>query len=508
MKRVKLFALLMCLLSFLIVTKAQSVTSATVSLTINGTGFVQGAIVNAAGAACQTTFVSPTQLTANCPYPGAITVSNPLPPAPVITSASTAGGMVGTSFAYQITASNNPTSYSATGLPSGLSVDAMGGLISGTPTAANTTNVAVGATNAGGTGTGTLILTIGPPQPPPPSITSPVTASGTVGTAFSYQITATNSPTSFSTTGLPGGLSVNTTTGLISGTPQAAGASSVALNAVNAGGVGHATLTLTVGGVTTCSTTPCSLFTGKTPNQVQDNLAPIQLGVRFFSDINGSLTAIKFFKPATDKTVVHTVNLWNTTTRTVIASAVTTSETASGWQTATFSSPVAIVAATQYVASYGSPGPFNFVRPAFTTQYDATPLHAVADSTGTPDGPFASGTNYPNVSFQATNYFIDIVFTTSNAPPAHTVALSWTASTSAGLVGYNVKRSTTNGSGYNQIGNTPTTPGNVVVYVDGTVQGGSTYYYVLTSLAPNCPASPSCGESQPTSQVAAVVSSP
>ena len=44
-------------------------------------------------------------------------------------------------------------------------------------------------------------------------ITSATTASGTVGTAFSYQITATNSPTSYSATGLPGGLSVNTWNG-------------------------------------------------------------------------------------------------------------------------------------------------------------------------------------------------------------------------------------------------------------------------------------------------------
>ena len=57
----------------------------------------------------------------------------------------------------------------------------------------------------------------------PPAITSPLTASGTVGVAFSYQITASNNPTSFNATGLPAGLSVNTTTGLISGTPTAAG---------------------------------------------------------------------------------------------------------------------------------------------------------------------------------------------------------------------------------------------------------------------------------------------
>src|SRR5205807_10323893 len=75
----------------------------------------------------------------------------------------------------------------------------------------------------------------------PPVITSAGTATGTVGQAFSYQITATNSPTSFGATGLPAGPSVNAGTGLMSGTPTAARTSSVTLSAANAGGTGTAT---------------------------------------------------------------------------------------------------------------------------------------------------------------------------------------------------------------------------------------------------------------------------
>lgn len=80
----------------------------------------------------------------------------------------------------------------------------------------------------------------------PPVITSPLTASGNTGVAFSYQITATNSPTSYNATGLPSGLSVNTTTGLISGTPTVVATTSVTISATNAGGTGSATLVLTV----------------------------------------------------------------------------------------------------------------------------------------------------------------------------------------------------------------------------------------------------------------------
>src|SRR5205814_860408 len=156
------------------------------------------------------------------------------PPAPVIQPPFTATGQVGVAFSYQITATNSPTSFNVTGLlPAGLSVNTSTGLISGTPTTAGTYSVTISATNAGGTGSTTLTLTINPAAP---VIQPPLTATGEVTLAFSYQINATNSPTSFGATGLPSGLTVDTTTGLISGTPTAAGIYSVTITATNAGG--------------------------------------------------------------------------------------------------------------------------------------------------------------------------------------------------------------------------------------------------------------------------------
>src|SRR5579862_6156194 len=184
-----------------------------------------------------------------------------------ITSPTTASATVGTPFSYQITAANAPTSYSATGLPAGLSINTTTGLISGTPTGEGTSTVTLGATNQLISGTavsaGAAIVTRGPAsdrtanaaltliissaytaQKSLPVITSPTSASGLVGSAFSYQITATNSPTSYSATGLPAGLTINAATGLISGTPTVAGTSAVMLGATNAAGTAHATLTL------------------------------------------------------------------------------------------------------------------------------------------------------------------------------------------------------------------------------------------------------------------------
>ncbi|NBR64011.1 MAG: hypothetical protein EBT77_06865, partial [Verrucomicrobia bacterium] len=57
----------------------------------------------------------------------------------------------------------------------------------------------------------------------PPVITSPSTAGGIAGQAFSYQITASNSPTSFGASSLPAWASINTTSGVISGATPTAG---------------------------------------------------------------------------------------------------------------------------------------------------------------------------------------------------------------------------------------------------------------------------------------------
>ena len=72
--------------------------------------------------------------------------------------------------------------------------------------AAGTFNVTLSASNSTGTGTAILTLTLNAA----PQISSALTATATRGSAFSYQINADSSPTSYNATGLPGGLSINT----------------------------------------------------------------------------------------------------------------------------------------------------------------------------------------------------------------------------------------------------------------------------------------------------------
>lgn len=81
--------------------------------------------------------------------------------APVITSLDYAVGLKDFPFIYQITATNFPTSFGATGLPDGVTINTATGLISGTPTGQGTFTTIVSATNDAGTGTESVTITIG-----------------------------------------------------------------------------------------------------------------------------------------------------------------------------------------------------------------------------------------------------------------------------------------------------------------------------------------------------------
>ena len=92
----------------------------------------------------------------------------------------------------------------------------------GTNLAVGLHTVTVTTSNAGGPSVATSAsLTINSPTASAaPVISSAGTASGTMNAAFSYPITASNSPTSYGASGLPAGVSVNTNNGVISGKPR------------------------------------------------------------------------------------------------------------------------------------------------------------------------------------------------------------------------------------------------------------------------------------------------
>jgi hypothetical protein len=169
-------------------------------------------------------------------------------PAPIITTGSPLpNGAVGTVYNQTVTASGGTTPYtwsvSSGSLPSGLSLSSVG-VISGTPSAPGTANFTLQVTGGNSQfATKAFSLTI---LPLPPVITSALSATAPVGQAFSYQITATNNPTSYGASGLPAVLNVNPANGLISGTPTVAGTFNVSISATNAGGTGSASMTINV----------------------------------------------------------------------------------------------------------------------------------------------------------------------------------------------------------------------------------------------------------------------
>jgi hypothetical protein len=173
----------------------------------------------------------------------ALTVQLPLP---VITSSANADSLVNTAFNYPIQAANLPTSFGATGLPSGLTLNSLSGALTSTNTSGGTFNVTITASNSTGTTTNSLTINIYNSAPPIPVVTSALTATGSLSASFNYQITTTNYPTSFFVIGLPMGLSFDPASGRIFGIPSVTGNFSVTLRALNNGGTGSANLTLTI----------------------------------------------------------------------------------------------------------------------------------------------------------------------------------------------------------------------------------------------------------------------
>jgi hypothetical protein len=169
---------------------------------------------------------------------------------------------------------------------------------------------------------------------------------------------------------------------------------------------------------TTTSTTNTIWPSTATPS-IQDVGAdsPVELGISFKSDVNGYITGIRFYKSA-NNTGTHVANLWSTT-GTLLASATFTNETGSGWQQVNFSGPIAINANTRYVASYHCNGGHYSVTPAAfaTSGVDNAPLHALVNTSSTPDGPYAYGSNsqFPTNTYNSGNYWVDVAFTSQGS---------------------------------------------------------------------------------------------
>lgn len=155
---------------------------------------------------------------------------------------------VGVPLNYRIAATGSPTDYDALSLPAGLIVNNSTGVISGTPTVSGTFSVDLAASNANGTGAAILTLTIGALPVGSPLIQKPLSATGLVGGAFSFTITIASGASNpvYAAANLPPGLSLDTATGVISGTPTSAGVFAVLVSASNSLGQSSTSATFTI----------------------------------------------------------------------------------------------------------------------------------------------------------------------------------------------------------------------------------------------------------------------
>ena len=296
------------------------------------------------------------------------------------------------------------------------------------------TGVASGATSISatlGAVAGNTTLTV---QVRPLAITSTSLPAGTTGTAYNTTLTASGGLKPYSWTiptgTLPPGLTLNSGSGLISGTPSAVGSYSFAVSVQDSvPQSASASLTITVSAPAFYSLWPST----RVPLTIDSGPdSSVELGVRFTADADGSIRSIRFYK-STGNTGTHVGSLW-TAAGVKLASATFVGETASGWQQADFASPVPITALTTYVASYhANVGHYSDDSFYFNVAYNNAPLHAAAGNNGV--YAYGSGSIFPSQTWNNSNYWVDVGYTSTVPPPTLTGIAVAPASASAVLGG-------------------------------------------------------------------------
>ncbi len=174
---------------------------------------------------------------------------------PVLTNPGTQSSAPGVAVRLQLLGSDpygEPVSYKATGLPAGVTVSASTGLITGTPSTIG--SYLVTATVSDGLLSASQAFAWAVGSNAKPTLTQPANQTTTGGVAARLQLVATDpegKPVTYGSTVLPAGLTLTTTTGLISGTPTTAGTTSVTVTASDGALSDSKTFTWTVSSTST-----------------------------------------------------------------------------------------------------------------------------------------------------------------------------------------------------------------------------------------------------------------
>jgi uncharacterized protein YkwD len=255
---------------------------------------------------------------------------------------------------------------------------------------------------------GVVDQTIGTP-PPPPSGTPTITSFTATPSAISPGQSVTLSWNVSGATSLSIDIGVGSVTGLTSKIVAPTLTTKYTLTATNSTGSVTATTT-----VTASTTSAASTIYGTTAPSLSMYLnagAPIELGLKFRSDVTGNVTGIRFYKIASDRGT-HTGSLWSSN-GTLLATGTFVNETASGWQVLQFSTPVRIAANTTYIASFHDMVGLSAVTMDLQSRgVDNAPLHALQSGVDGYNGVYVYGNGgiFPNQGTNGYDFWVDMTF--------------------------------------------------------------------------------------------------
>jgi hypothetical protein len=194
-------------------------------------------------------------------------------------------------------------------------------------------------------------------------------------------------------------------------TARVSGATDIAGNTM----IGAHTWSFTTARQSTPGECPCSIWADSEQPAVPaaNDSGAVELGVKFRADTAGWVTGVRFYKGA-GNTGTHTGTLWSATGQ-QLARATFAGESAAGWQEVAFDTPVAVTAGTTYVASYHAPnGRYSHNAGAFASAgVDRGPLHALQSGVDGPNGVYLYGSGGFPTTASTSNYWVDVVFTTT-----------------------------------------------------------------------------------------------
>jgi N,N-dimethylformamidase beta subunit-like protein/uncharacterized protein DUF4082/Big-like domain-containing protein len=182
------------------------------------------------------------------------------------------------------------------------------------------------------------------------------------------------------------------------------------------GGTSTALVSITVSVATSSLFSATSAPTTVTAN---DN-SPLEIGMKFQSASAGKAIGVRFYK-GPKNLGTHVGNLWSSGA--LLATVTFANESATGWQQAYFSAPVTLAAGATYVVSYHTSGFYSADANYFATAISSGPLTAPTSASSGGNGVYAYGSSsvYPANSFNATNYWVDVIFAPAgdlgNVPP-------------------------------------------------------------------------------------------